>query len=149
MKNCKVKRERLRKQSGRVQVERSPNSMNARSSIILQRPEEMGAEVRDAIDNLTKNCGICLRTAAKRKHFKISLGTEEIRFNNIVAADIMYLAANPVLHIVCETTDFQAVCFYKSGANAADTWKQLARFWLRTYLGPSEFLRVDQGTNFI
>jgi hypothetical protein len=38
VKNRRVKRERPRKQSGRVQVERSPNAMNARSSMILHIP---------------------------------------------------------------------------------------------------------------
>jgi len=113
---------------------------------ILRRanPTKMTKEVRDAVSELAKACIICAENASRPKRFKLTIGSDELRFNHTVAVDVMYIKNRPVLHMVDEATHFSAASFLPS-ASALDTWKTILRCWYRTYLGPPNFLRVDQG----
>ncbi len=71
-----------------------------------------------------------------------------MRFNYIVAVDLMYKHGTPVLHVVDEATHFMVARFMRK-VSADDTWKMLARVWSDVYMGPPDFLRVDQGSNFV
>ena len=53
-----------------------------------------------------------------------------------------------MLHVVDEATHYCAAMFM-SRMTAEETWKCLLRCWIRTYLGPPDHLRVDQGSNFV
>ena len=67
------------------------------------RPDETTPETKKILEDLTKRCDPCQRIHRGPTRFRVSLGTEEIRFNERVIMDIMYLDNNkPVLHIVDE-----------------------------------------------
>jgi hypothetical protein len=104
--------------------------------------------VRKALESITKNCQICEHSASKPRHFRLSIGTDDIIFNHVVAVDVMYLQSKPLLHVVCEATHYQAARFLPS-MSADDTWKAFVACWCQTYLGPPDYLRVDQGSNFV
>jgi hypothetical protein len=111
------------------------------------RPEEMNAAAQNVLQEIAKSCKICSTNAARPKHFKLTVGTEDIAFNHVVTVDVMYLAKRPVLHCVDEGTHYMAAKFMKS-VTASETWKTLISCWIRTYLGPPDNIRVDQGSNF-
>jgi len=111
-------------------------------------PAECDKAVQQAIEDISKSCGTCSKLASKPRRFKLSVGTEDLRFNHILAADLMYLSNKYVLHVVDEATHYSAATFVKSNSSE-DTWKALLRCWSRVYLGPPDHLRVDQGSNFI
>jgi hypothetical protein len=75
------------------------------------------------------------------------MGSEELMFNNIFAVDVTYLEGRAVLNYVDEATHFYAASFLET-ITAEETGNALARYWSTTYLGPPDFLRIDQGTNF-
>lgn len=131
----------LHRAFGHPSVEKLSNLLS------VARPEEMNGSVRTAIDHLTKRCGTCSKTSARPRRFKLTVGSEDLRFNHVVAVDVMYLDGRAVLHAVDEATHFSAASFLVN-ATAEETWNALARCWSRTYLGPPDFLRIDQGTNF-
>jgi hypothetical protein len=60
----------------------------------------------------------------------------------------MYLLEQPVLRVVDEATHFSSAMFLPS-MTAKDTWNTLMTCWSDIYLGPPEFLRIDQGANFV
>lgn len=60
----------------------------------------------------------------------------------------MYIDGKPVLHLVDEATHYNAAQFLRK-QSSTDVWKSIMRCWYRTYLGPPDFLHVDQGTNFV
>jgi hypothetical protein len=111
------------------------------------RPDEVNADVRQAIDALSKECDVCSRTGTAPRRFKLTMGMDDVQFNHVVAVDVMFLDGKMVLHMVDEATHFQAASFLKNGS-AEETWNVLSRSWSRMYLGPPDFLRIDQGTNF-
>ena len=112
------------------------------------RPDEMKTSVRAAIEDITKRCNTCAEFSSRPKRFRLSVGAEDLHFNSIVAADVMYINQKPVLHVVDEATHFCAALFLRS-MSAADTWNALVRCWSNVYLGPPDYLRIDQGTNFV
>jgi hypothetical protein len=74
------------------------------------------------------------------------MGSEELMFNNIFAIDVTYLEGRAVSNCVDEATHFYAASFLET-ITAAETGNALARYWSSTYLGPPDFLRIDQGTS--
>ena len=103
------------------------------------------------MDELTKigdDCNICRRNQTKPRRFKLTVGTEEFRFNHTVLIDTMYIDSKPVLHLVDESTHYVAACFLKS-QSANDIWKAIMRLWILAYMGPPDYLYVDQGSSYI
>ena len=111
-------------------------------------PDEFGPELRQALEEISSACGTCATYASKPRRFKITIGIDDLRFNHVLAVDVMYIRNKPILHVVDEATHYAAATFLRS-MSAEDTWKALLRCWIRTYLGPPDHLRVDQGSNFI
>jgi hypothetical protein len=74
------------------------------------------------------------------------MGSEEQMFNKIFAVYATYLEGRAVLNTEDEATHFYAASFLET--ITAETGNALARYWSRTYLGPPDFIRIDQGTNF-
>ena len=111
-------------------------------------PDECGEDVRKALESISQGCKSCQRNAPATRRFKISIGTGALRFNNIVAVDVMYIDGRPVLHVVDEATHYASACFLKK-MTAEETWKSFLRCWSRVYVGPPDKLRVDQGSNFV
>jgi hypothetical protein len=112
------------------------------------RPEEMSKRVFNELEELVRDCTLCSEKQRKPRRFKLTIGNDDLRFNSIVAADVMYINQQPVLHVVDEATHFAAAMFMRN-ASAKETWRLLARCWSHVYMGPPDYLRVDQGTNFV
>lgn len=60
----------------------------------------MKKKVRDTIDELTRAYVTCARNAPGPRRCKLMIGTDELKFNHIVAIDIMYIKNRPILHAV-------------------------------------------------
>ena len=111
-------------------------------------PEEFGPDVTAVLHEINKACKTCAEHASKPRRFKILIRSDDLQFNHVVAIDVMYIGGKPVLHVVDEATHYSAAVFLKR-MTAEETWKCLLRCWIRTYLGPPDHLRVDQGSNFV
>lgn len=111
-------------------------------------PDEMESNVRKTLDKIRRECEVCIQNGSKPRRFKVTIGTDDLRFNHIVAVDVMYINSRPVLHIVHEGTHFNAAQFLRN-MTAQHVWKTLLKCWSRVYLGPPDFLHVDQGSNFV
>ena len=110
--------------------------------------EEFGPDVTAVLHEINKSCKTCAEHASKPRRFKITIGSEDLQFNHVVAIDVMYLSGRPVLHVVDEATHYSAASFLKR-MTAEETWKCLLSCWIRTYLRPPDHLRVDQGSNLM
>lgn len=124
-------------------------SVSALSGLLKgARPEQMTPTVREALEEITQECTTCATYASKPRRFKLTVGSNDLRFNHTVAIDVMYLSGKPVLHAVDEATHFNAAMFLRN-QSSQEVWKTLLRCWTRLYLGPPDYLHVDQGTNFV
>jgi hypothetical protein len=52
------------------------------------RPEDVDG-LPEMLKEITENCEICDKSARSPRFFKIAVGTEELRFNKVVAIDVM------------------------------------------------------------
>ena len=112
------------------------------------RPDEMDSEVRAAIQDSSERCKVCSELEKKPKRFKLTTGDEGGCFNSVVAVDIMYIDENPILQLVDEATHFAAATFLKN-VSSKETWKASMKCWCLVYMGPPDYLRIDQGSNFV
>jgi len=112
------------------------------------RPGDVSSETRLAIEEMQKRCLTCARHSQKPRKSKLTIGTEDLNFNHTVAVDIMFINRKPILHVVDEATPFSAATWLKN-STSSEVWKGLLRCWTHVYLGPPDFLRIDQGSNFV
>lgn len=112
------------------------------------RPEDVDEGTKIVLDDIVKRCKPCQRNpTSKPQTFKVSIGTEDIRFNQEVALDIMYLDKRPVLHVVDLQTRLSAARFLKKISTEA-VWNTFLECWVKTYVGHPNKLRVDRGAQF-
>lgn len=97
---------------------------------------------------ITEDCEICKLKAKATRRCRLSEGTEDFRFNHRDIVDTMFINALPVLHMVDESTHFQAACYLKS-QTTEEICKSLHQLWILLYLGPLDFSSVDQGSSYI
>ena len=60
----------------------------------------------------------------------------------------MFIENRPVIHLVDESTHFTAAAFL-TNQSSLEIWKAISRLWINTYIGPPDYLKVDQGSNYI
>jgi hypothetical protein len=65
------------------------------------RPEEVEG-LMGALIEIKEKYSTCAELARAPNYFKVTIGTGDLRFNQTVAVDVMYLKIRPVLHIVDE-----------------------------------------------
>lgn len=112
------------------------------------RSEEMNSKVRKSIEEISDSCDICSKNSKRPRRFKLTVGTDDLRFNHTVAMDVMHIAGRALLHVVDEATHFNAALFLRNQSSQC-IWKSFLKCWSRVYLGPPDYLHVDQGSNFI
>lgn len=72
------------------------------------------------------------------------MGSERLRFNHRVQVEITFLCNPPVIHMVDKATRFGAASFIRN-QTTTEIWNTIQISRCLVYLGPSEFLSVDQG----
>ena len=109
--------------------------------------ERSGHDVElQAIEYLTKYCEHCQKHAKSPGRFSFTI-KDDIDFNCNVIVDILYIEGKPVLHIVDESTRFQAGRWLEN-ISAKHVWDQLRSCWIDTYLGPPDLITTDAGKQF-
>ena len=63
------------------------------------------------LEELSKRCDPCQRIQKAPTRFSVTFGAENVRFNERLLMDIMYIDGKPLLHIVDEGTNFSAARF--------------------------------------
>lgn len=109
--------------------------------------ERSGHDVEmQAIEYLTKYCEHCQKHGRSPGRFSFTI-KDDINFNYNIIVDILYIESKPVLHIVDDSTRFQAGRWLKS-ISAKHVWDQLRACWIDTYLGPPDLISTDAGKQF-
>lgn len=109
------------------------------------KPEEVDEGTRIVLEDIVKRCKPCQRNRlSKPQALKVSVGTEGIHFNQIVAVDIMYLDKRPVLHVVDLQTRLSAAKFLKKVSTEA-VWTAFLECCAKNHVGHPDKLRVGRG----
>ena len=109
---------------------------------------KLSNKIKDELHKIQDDCKVCLKHAATPRRFRLTIGTEELRFNQRVVVDTMFIENKPIIHLVDESTHFTAACFLKK-QTTEEIWRSIRRLWIMTYMGPPDFLAVDQGSAYI
>lgn len=110
--------------------------------------ENIDEDTRKALQQLERGCHTCRRYAGSPRRFKLTIGTGSLKFNHRIVADTMFINSRPVVHIVDEATHFTAAAFLKT-QTTAELWRTICNLWCNVYMGPPDFLSVDQGTPYV
>jgi hypothetical protein len=101
---------------------------------------------KSVLEYLTKYCVHCQRHGQSPGRFKFNL-KDDVHFNYSIIVDVFYITGKPVLHVVDESTRYQAGRWLQN-ISAKHTWDTLRMCWIDTYLGPPDQITTDAGKNF-
>ena len=111
-------------------------------------PDTLPPQTMKALTKISTDCKTCLKYAQAPRRFRLTIGAETLRFNHRVAIDTMFINNKPILHMVDEATHFSAACFLRN-QSTREIWNNIRKLWILTYMGPPDFLIVDQGTAYV
>jgi hypothetical protein len=100
----------------------------------------------EEIKRLNRFCHHCQKHGRSPGRFKFTL-KDDHNFNHTVYLDVFYVDNEPILHVIDESTRFQAARFLKS-MSAKHAWDGLRACWIDVYQGPPDYIIHDPGTNF-
>lgn len=115
--------------------------------ITKARPEHATPETRKALEDITARCDPCQKIQTAPLRFRVSFGAANMRFNERIIVDVMYIDGDPVLHIIDEGTRFSAARFVPN-LQAGTLWKTILESWATIYTGIPHRILVDQGSSF-
>lgn len=118
-----------------------------RLQTILERSGHADDIDIDTLRHLTKYCEHCQRHGQSPGRFNFTI-RENIDFNFNIIVDILHISGRPVLHLVDQSTRFQAGRWLKE-ISTKHVWDQLRSCWIDTYLDPPDFITADAGRQFI
>ena len=75
------------------------------------------------------------------------MGSENLRFNETLFIDVVYIDNRPVLHLVDSATHFIAARFL-ADMTVKTVWCTIFECWASIYTGLPNRIRVDAGSNF-
>lgn len=115
--------------------------------ILKSRPEHATQATRSALEQISARCDPCQRIKHAPLRFRVSFGSGNVRFNERIIIDIMYIDGDPILHIVDEGTHFSAARFLPN-ARTDTIWSTILSSWSAIYTGMPHRILVDQGSAF-
>lgn len=104
------------------------------------------AKGRNLFANITDICAACesTRTLYKRPfRFRVAMKTEEGVYNRELAEDLIWIAGNPVLHVVGTQTHLKNAIPIRS-KRAEDVWNEFLGGWDSIYIGYPNVKRLGK-----
>ena len=111
------------------------------------RPEVAPPGTLEMLQDPAKRCDPCLRIHNAPTHFRVCIGAENVRFNERVLLDSMYINGKPVLHIVDEGPHFSSAKSLPD-VSTKTLWTTLLKCWAKINTGLPHRMLVDLGSAF-
>lgn len=124
-----------------------PSAQKLFNLLKRSRPEEATAETMEVLKDLPRRCDPCQRIQHAPVRFRVTIGAEDVRFNERIFFDIMVLDGDPVLHIVDDGTKFSAARFLPD-VSTDTIWKTIVECWSSIYTDLPNRILTDQGSQF-
>lgn len=102
-------------------------------------------KITRSLEKIKDERKICSKLDSSPRRFKLSVASEELRFNHRVQGDTIFIDGRPVIDMVDEATHFCAVSFLHN-LSTKELWKTIQNKWSLVYPGLSDYLVVYQGT---
>lgn len=103
---------------------------------LLKRSElsNVTSATRKLLEKVTRRCKPFQENFPAPRRFKFTL-REDKKFNHSVFVDIFYIEKKPILHVVDESTRYQAARWLKN-VSADTVWRALRMCWIDVYVAP-------------
>lgn len=109
--------------------------------------KNISADTRAMPEHITRRCKPCQTYAQTQWRFKFAL-REERGFNRTVLVDIFYIDSKQILHVVVESTRYQAArCL--PNITAEEIWRAIRLRWIDNYIGSQDVVTHDAGKQFV
>lgn len=109
---------------------------------------KIGKHTCKLLRQIKQQCHYCQKFGAKPQRFKFTLRNDSISFKKKIYCDILKIEKVPVLHVVDESTRFQAATRL-SNMTVEELCTALKACCINVYLGPPDIINRDAGTNFV
>lgn len=110
--------------------------------------DNLDPPTRRTLRNIVQSGQTCKHKSGPPRSFKLTKVSSDLRFNNSVQIDKMYLDEQPVLHIVYQATHLCSTVFLLN-QTSHHVWRCVVSSWSHAYCGPPDLLHVDQGTTYV
>lgn len=123
-------------------------SVKATTNLIKRaKGKRLSKDKRQMLQSISEACTVCKYEDKKPRRFKLTVGSEELRFNQHVQIDTIFLEGKPVIHMVDEATHLCAAEFLPTQSTAS-IWCSIQSMWCLKYIGPPDHIAVDQGSAY-
>lgn len=99
------------------------------------------------MEEVTRKCKPCQTYAQAPRRFKFALRDGK-EFNHTVFVDIFNIDKKPIIHVVDESTRYQAASSLPN-VTADAVWRAMRLCWVNVYLGTPDIVTHDGGKQFI
>lgn len=89
---------------------------------------------------------VCQSLAKEPSRFRVALPQEDVCFNRMLYLDLMFLEGKAVLHVVDTDTLLSGAVFMSEGQSSDAVWDLWLDIWVSRYVGCSEEVHVDYGS---
>lgn len=124
-----------------------PSAQKLFNLIKSSRPEHATQATIKVAKDVSTHCDPCQRRQHRPSRFRVTLGSENVRFNERIIIGIMTLDNLPVLHFVDDGTHFSAAHFLYD-VSTPTVWKNILQCWTSIYTGLPNRILTDQGSQF-
>lgn len=117
---------------------------------LLQRENKniFSAGTKYCLRKLQESCRTYQKEQTKQRRLKITIGSDDLRYNHKVQVDTIFLSGRPVIHKVDEDKHFEEEKLL-SNKSTKHIWKAILDLWYLLFMGPPDYLEVDQGSNSV
>ncbi len=110
-------------------------------------PDNLSSDTLSIVEDIGQRCVPCQKIQKAANRFILSFGAENVRFNERVLTDNMYIYRKPILHIVDEGTKFSAARFLPNSSTGT-VWQTFLTCWAAKCTGLRHKIVVGQGSQF-
>jgi transposase InsO family protein len=110
-------------------------------------PNNFPSEARRQLQDIADNCHGCQVFADRPINFQVTDGGE-IRFNQELYLDLIWLDGKPSVHVIDRGTSFSGALFL-DGSSLLDVWSAFLRCWSYSLVGHPRSMLTDQGSVFL
>lgn len=109
--------------------------------------ENIDADTRAILEDITRRCNPCQTYAQAPRRFKFAL-REDKDFDRSVFLDIFCIDSEPIMHILDESTRYQAARWLPKVTSEA-MWRTMRLCRIDVYLGQQHVVTHDVGKQFV
>lgn len=84
--------------------------------------------VTRTLKNIEEACITCKKYERKQRRFKLTIGTDGMRFNHTVEVDTIFIEGKPAIQMIDVATHFCAADFLRKQSTEA-IWKKIQMLW--------------------